>query len=126
MSFDRFGNMTDLEFCQMIAAERNAMQNLNMEDFEVNPIQMHKLRELVQFFMDRFDDMGGEFVDVTVDPRVLPYGVTVKFDVFDLSGREIVQFCENLLNCTAISMDATADDKVCISCTVPNVFIPKS
>lgn len=97
------------------------------EDFVVNPKQMDKFLDLVQFFIVKSKEAGG---DSTVDPngfspREYHGGVTATFVVFDIYGEEVPAFCKVLKNCSAVTIDCIGDSMVQISCTVPNVFVPK-
>lgn len=98
------------------------------EDFVVNPKQMDHFLDLVGFFARKADEAGdGEKPETSrFEPKEQHGSVTIKFVVFDLGGEaEVQEFCKVLKFCSAVSIDATLDSMVCISCTVPNVFVPK-
>ncbi len=99
------------------------------EDFVVNPKQMDRFLDLVGFFIRKANEAGdGEVPDMSgFEPKEQHGSVTIKFVVFDLSGEtEVQEFCKVLKSCSAVSIDATLDNMVCISCTVPNVFVSKT
>lgn len=94
------------------------------EDYAVNQPQMEKLVALVDFFTEVAAQSTG-FVEPEISsPKELHGGVTATFIVFDVTGENVARFCDVLRHCSAVSIDAT-DDGVCISCTVPNVFIKR-
>ena len=125
MSYD-FNDPTisDLEFAKRLTeAFDEEMEGVNPEDIEVNPTQMKKLNDLVEFFKKAAKDLGGKIESVSLDPSNPPNGVTANFLVFDLFGEDVQRFCDVIRACSAISMDVNVKDEICISCTVPNVFI---
>jgi len=94
-------------------------------DYVVNPGQMDKFLDLISFFMSKASKYDDDFVEIEKnDPKQEFGGVTATFVVFDLHGAAEVQgFCKVLKCCSAISIEATSDGMVCISCTVPDVFV---
>lgn len=97
------------------------------EDFVVNPVQMDKFLDLVSFFMRKASEFDDDFVEIEkTEPKQEFGGVTATFVVFSLVGQpEVSDFCKVLRCCSAVSIDATTDSTICISCTVPNVFVHK-
>ena len=112
------------KFGQIYEQVLNLRQN---DDYVVNPGQMDKFLDLVSFFMQKANQYDEDFVEVEkTEPKQEFGGVTATFVVFDLTGNDEVQnFCKVLKCCSAVSVDSTTDNMVCISCTVPNVFVPK-
>lgn len=112
------------KFGQIYEQVLNLRQN---DDYVVNPGQMDKFLDLVSFFMQKANKYDEDFVEVEkTEPKQEFGGVTATFVVFDLTGNDEVQnFCKVLKCCSAVSVDSTTDNMVCISCTVPNVFVPK-
>ena len=98
------------------------------EDYVVNPIQMDRFLDLVQFFIRKSKDASESSVETAnFQPKECHGGVTATFIVFDLGGSDEVQeFCKVLKHCSAVSIDVVDDYKVSISCTVPNVFVRKT
>jgi len=120
-------NMTDKEFARkLVAAFDLEMQNMKPEDFEVDEVQLEKLKKLAMFFDKAAKDLGGKIVSVDLDPLVPPCGITANFIVFDLFGDEVKKFCDVLRECSAVSMDATDSGEVSISCTIPGIFVEKT
>ena len=98
------------------------------DDYVVNPIQMDRFLDLVQFFIRKTEDASESSVETAnFQPKECHGGVTATFIVFDLGGSDEVQeFCKVLKHCSAVSIDVVDDYKVSISCTVPNVFVRKT
>lgn len=119
-------NISDYEFAKrFVEAYKKEAGELNLDDFIIDPVQLKKLNELVEFFEKTAKDLGGEIVSVDINPVLPSNGVTANFIVFDLLGDEIKKFCDVIQHCSAISMDVTSDDEICISCTIPNIFFHK-
>lgn len=112
-------------FCMIGGVYSQMMAERNDEDYVINRPQYDKFSELMRFFLEKADELGGEIVPAMVSPKEEHGGLTVKFTVFDVYGEQVEKFCNLLKACSAVSMDVTDDDKVCISCTVPNVFVKK-
>lgn len=128
MSYDFFDqSISDKEFAErFLAAYNQETGDAKPEDFEVNPIQMEKLNNLVEFFRKAAKDLGGRIISVDIDPVLPPNGVTANFIVFDIAGNDVKRFCDVIRECSALSMDVTVNDEISISCTIPNVFVRKS
>lgn len=119
-------SISDLEFAKrLIEAQKQAMDGMTPEDFDINPDQLQKLNNLVEFFKKAAKDLGGKIVSVDLDPLDPPCGVTARFIVFDLFGEDIQRFCDVIRECSAISMDVMDTDEIEISCTIPNIFVQK-
>ena len=117
-------SLSDKEFAErFIAACDEEMRRTNREDIKVNPVQLQKLNNLVNFFKETAKKLGGKIESIDLDPVSPPNGVTANFIVFDLAGNEVQRFCDVIRECSAVSIDVTVDDEVSISCTIPNVFI---
>ena len=99
----------------------------NDDDYVVNPVQMSKFLDLVNFFFrKKIEDDDIEVNPYEFKPREQHGGVTATFIVFDLSGNaEVTDFCEVLKSCSAVTIDVVDREKVSISCTVPDVFVHK-
>ena len=95
-------------------------------DYAVNQPQMDKFLAVVNFYMDMAEELTGEVEPVKLIPHHEHGGLTATFQVFDLWGDRVQRFCTVMSGCSALSIDIAEDDKVCISCTVPNVFVSKS
>lgn len=95
------------------------------EDYVVNQPQMDKLVDTINFFIDIARQYGGDVEPVQLTPKEEHGGVTANFIVFDIHGEEIKRFCSVVKEASALTIDATTDHQVCISLTIPNVFVPK-
>lgn len=116
-------SLNDKEFAKRFAKACDEMvHRYSKEDFEIDPVQLDKLTDLVAFFSKAANDLGGKIDSIDIDPMTPPSGVTASFIVFDLAGDDIQEFCDVIRECSAISMDVTEDDKISISCTIPRIF----
>lgn len=95
------------------------------KDYVVNQPQMDKLVEVLNFYLDEAKKQNGSVNPVVLSPREEHGGVTATFLVFDIYGDTIQRFCDVMRNTSAITIDSTTDG-ICISCTVPDVFVPKT
>ena len=119
--------MTDREFAQRLGVMYNEVLKLRSDnDYAVNQPQMDKFLDVLKFYLDIAIDLTGDVEPVDLVPSREHGGVTATFQVFDLFGENVQRFCRVMSGCSALSIDITDEDKVCISCTVPNVFIQKS
>lgn len=98
------------------------------DDYVVNPGQMDKFLDLISFFMGKAAKYDDDYVEIEKLEKKQEFGgVTATFVVFSLSGvDEVSEFCKVLKCCSAVSVDVVDEYKVCISCTVPDIFILKS
>ena len=93
------------------------------EDFVVNPRQMDKFLDLVNFFLHHLEDEDSVEIEQN-DPKCGIGSVTATFLVMTLRGDEVSEFCKVLKCCSVVSIDS-CEDGACISCTVPDVFVRK-
>lgn len=94
-------------------------------DYEINRTQWTKLLMILKYFSDFADRNGGSVEPCEIMPREEHGGVTAYFTVLDLKEKDIVKFCQMIALSNAITIDATTDGRVCISLSVPNVFVRK-
>ncbi len=117
--------MTNEEYVRHIGEIYNHVMSLRKdEDYVINQPQMDKLVDIVKFFMTMTEKLSGKLEPVKLTPREEHGDITATFLVFDLCGSDIERFCDVVRHASAITIDATADCRVCISITVPNVFVP--
>lgn len=115
--------MTDTEYAKCLALLYQQVLNLREDkDYVINQPQGEKLIKVLDFFMDEVRDQDGMLEPVRLVPREEHSGVTATFLVFDLYGEKVQRFCDVMNACSAITVDST-EEGVCISCTVPNVFV---
>lgn len=94
-------------------------------DYVVNQPQMDKFVKVLDFFLKHTaSDPDADVEPVDLTPSEMHGGVTATFLVFDIYGDLVTEFCDTIRNCAAITIDAMTDGRVCISCTVPDVFVP--
>lgn len=92
-------------------------------DYVLNQPQMEKLIKVLSFFIEVADDEFDEVLEPEVIPSHQHGGVTANFIVFSIRGDDIAKFCDAISGCSALSIDVVEEEKVCISVTVPNVFV---
>lgn len=97
----------------------------NNDDYTVNQPQMDKFIKVLNFFNDCAESCNGFLEPVEFVPKEEHCGITAHFLVFDVFGKEMSEFSKIISYLSAFSIDATLDGEVCVSVTVPNVFIPK-
>lgn len=118
--------MSERELLSMIGGVYSQMMSERKdEDFVINRPQYDKFNELMRFFLQKANELDGEIVPTQISPKAEHGDLTVKFTMFDVCGSEVARFCDLLRSCSAVSIDVASDDKVCISCTVPHVFVRK-
>jgi len=99
----------------------------NDDDFLINEPQMVKFFEVYEFFTKA----AGETETAKVEPiKLIPReehgGVTATFVVFDMYGEILEDFKKIVQHLSAMTIDAVNGEEICISVTVPNVFVPKA
>lgn len=75
--------------------------------------------------MSFLEGKGGRLMPIRLTPRARHGGVTAYFDHFSLERDEIIAAMTALTRITALSVDCTTDDRICISANVWNVFREK-
>lgn len=99
----------------------------NDDDFLINEPQMVKFFEVYEFFTKAASESDTAKVEpIKLVPREEHGGVTATFVVFDMYGNILENFKKIVQHLSAMTIDVVCDDEVCISVTVPNVFIKKS
>lgn len=117
--------MTNEEYLARLGKIYSKIMSIRKDsDYVVNQPQMDKLVDILTFFMDAAKDLDGNVDQVRLTPREEHGGVTATFLVFDVFGEKVTRFCSVLQHASAITIDST-DEGVCISVTVPNVFVHK-
>ena len=105
---------------QILANRRN-------EDYEVNPVQMERFLAILRFFRGKVDPEFDEgFEPFHLEAKEECGGFSADFCVFDLYGTEIQEFARLISYCSALSIDARTESQICISLTVPNIFIRRA
>lgn len=120
-------SLTDEEFCYIFGKKFNEfLDEQKDEDYEINRPQWLKFIKVLKFFCDLTAKTNGRVERCEVRPREQHGGVTAYFTVLDIRANDIPAFCETLSLTSAITVDATEDGNICISVSVPYVFVKKS
>ena len=93
-------------------------------DFRIDREQLRKSIEVYNFIKKITGRGRGGEIEKDFTPWHISFGLTAKADILDFFGDDLAEFSRIAGYCSAISIDALADGRVCFSCTVPNVFIP--
>lgn len=94
------------------------------DDYAINQPQMDKLIDVLNFFLDAAKKSGGEVDPVKLVPKEEHGGVTATFVVFDIYGDDMKRFSSVIQHCSAMTIDSDIKNQICISVTVPEVFVP--
>lgn len=99
----------------------------NDDDFLINEPQMVKFFEVYEFFTKAAGETETAKVEpIKLVPREEHGGITATFVVFDMYGEILEDFKKIVQYVSALTVDAVNDGAVCVSVTVPNVFIQKA
>lgn len=116
--------MTDLEYVRRLGIIYQEVLKLRKDsDYRVNQPQMDKFVKVLDFFMDEASAQGGTVEPVKLVPKEGCGDLTAMFLVFNLYGDKVLRFCDVMRNCSAIGIDTLADGRLCIACTVPDVYV---
>lgn len=114
------------EFVQKMSVIHDYVMRIRKDsDYIVNQPQMDKLTALVEFFIEVSKRTAGNVLPVDLRPAAEHGGVVAHFWYFNVAGSKVKSFCDVAQHCSAISIDALDTGEVCISCTIPNVFVRK-
>lgn len=114
------------DFLSKIGYLYESIMNLrDNDDYIVNQPQMDKFIEILKFFQDVSTGDNGKIEPLDIIPKEESGSITATFLLFNLFGDEVVRFSDIIKHASSIAIEATIDHEVCISVTVPNVFIPK-
>lgn len=116
--------LTNEEYVKRLGQLYEKVLSLRDDDnYVINQPQMDKLIEVLNFFLDAAQKCNGRVEPVKLTPRAEHGGVTATFLVFDIYGEDIQKYCKVMSYTSAITIDAT-EDGICMSVTVPEVFVP--
>lgn len=116
--------LTNEEYVKRLGQLYEKVLSLRDDDnYVINQPQMDKLIEVLNFFLDAAQKCNGKVEPVKLTPRAEHGGVTATFLVFDIYGEDIQKYCKVMSYTSAITIDA-AEDGICMSVTVPEVFVP--
>ena len=115
--------MTNEEYVKRLGQLYEKVLSLREDDnYVINQPQMDKLVEVLNFFLDTAKKCNGKVEPVKLMPKAEHGGVTATFVVFDIYGDDIQKYCDVMRHTSAITIDGT-EDGICISVTVPEVFV---
>lgn len=119
--------MGDVEFAKEITRIYNEEMGMRDEnDYTVNEIQMERFFDICHFFRGIIKDIGEGYMEpIRFNPIEERGSITVYLRIMDMQGKEIQEFCDVFRYASAVSMNPTTDDMICISISVPQVFIRK-
>lgn len=103
---------------------KTALSLKENDDYVINQSQMDKLIETIDFFSNIAKKCDGEMKPVNLIPKEECGGVEFESIVFDIIGEEIEALCKILSYSSAFGIDSTVDGRVCLSVTIPKVFVP--
>lgn len=101
----------------------DAMDALDDDDYVINEEQFAKFLGVILFFIKNSKGKVARLDRVELVPRGQHGNLNAYFPLFYASGDEMEMFSEVIKCLSAITIDATSDEEICISITVPNVFI---
>ena len=117
--------MDNEKYVKRLGEIYNKVMELRKDDnYVVNQQQLDKLTDVYNFFLDMSEKCNGEVEPVELTPQEEHGGVTAKFLVFDVFGDDIQRFSEIIKYTSAMTIDSELDHRICISVTVPDVFVP--
>jgi len=105
---------------------QDELRNRNFDDYEVNQKQMDKFVNAYGFFFRLAKEGRVSIEPIRFSPVETSGGIVVYTHYLDFYGMELIEFCNVLLNTTAIDFMPMTDGRVCISMTIPEIFKPKS
>lgn len=116
--------MTNEEYVKRLGQLYDKILSLrDDDDYAINQPQMDKLIEVLNFFLDAAQKCDGKVEPVKLTPKTEHGGVTATFVVFDIYGEDVQRYCDVMRYTSAITIDST-EEGICISVTVPEVFVP--
>lgn len=117
--------MKDKELQQLGIEYLKLLEESKDKHYEINEVQYKKLERVILYFKKYIKENGGSADPIDLTPNIGGNGLTCYFTLFDICGDEVQEFCDVIKGVSAFSLDATNDGQVCISVTVPNIFISK-
>ena len=97
----------------------------NDDDYVFNREQGMRLLDAYEFFLEMAEKHNGSVKPLELKPREEIAYISATFWVFDLSGAEIIRFCQVILYASAFGIDSRTDGRVCIGLTFPDVYVRK-
>ena len=118
-------NMTEDELIiELGKCYNTVLSEKKNEDYGVNRAQLKKLLDAVKFFEEAIKDGDGKIEELRLVPKEESGGFTASFSAMNLYDKAVSELFDVLKDATALSIDSTADGRVEISTTFPEVFKP--
>ena len=118
--------MTNEEYVRRIGIMYEKILKLcKSSDYIANQPQMEKLVNIYKLFLEIAEDGFDEVEPYLTDPKEKHGGVTAYFVALDIYGDMVKRFTDAISECSAVGIDVV-NDRVCISCTVPDCFVPRT
>ena len=115
----------DALFAECMRVWEEELAGRNDDDYVFNREQGMHLLDAYEFFLDLAEKCHGTVKPLELRPREEVAYISATFRVFDLSGMEIIRFCQVILYASAFGIDSLSDGRVCIELTFPGVFVRK-
>lgn len=125
--FTEAGNeLDDEEWCKALGrAYQNYLDDLNDEDFVMNPPQMEKFARSFKFFKKMAKKFGGKIEPLDISPKAQHGGFTIRIPQLSVRGDEVEEFCEAIKGLSALGFYPICDHMIEISTSISNIFVPK-
>lgn len=98
------------------------LNSVSEADFKINKHQLNEFLKVLSFFVDAAEQMDGNIQVAEIRPKDTVGWVSATFMVFNITGDDMARFCNVVRSCSAITIDSMVDGRICISCTIPEVF----
>ena len=119
--------MNDYEFAEWFQNNlEEYLRETSDEDYRPNPPQALAFTTLVCRLKALAQETDGTVEPIHLVPRLGCGDVTAVLPILNLSGKALQKLCHALRYASAVTVDALIDGNICISLTVPDVFIKKS
>ncbi len=112
-------------FAEGVRLWEEELAGRNDDDYEFNREQGMRLLDAYEFFLEMTGKHEGGVKPLELKPREEIAYISAAFRIFDLTGPEIVRFCQAILYASAFGIDSLTDGRVCIELTFPAVFVRK-
>ena len=99
---------------------------LDNEAYVVNLPQMEKYLDVLSFFEKMAVKLNGEVDPLELIPEEISADLIAYFPVFNVYLENLQSFLEVMQYCNIFCLDSLDDGRVCISVSVPDVFVRKT
>ncbi len=116
----------EAQFAEGVRLWEEELAGRNDDDYEFNREQGMRLLDAYEFFLEMTGKYEGSVKPREMKPREEIAYISATFRIFDLTGPEIIRFCQAILYASAFGIDSLTDGRVCIELTFPAVFVRKA